>query len=350
MRVLQLIDSLHPGGAERIAVTFANALQGRISGSYLCTTREEGLLKTDLHEKVGYLFLRKKGSLDLGALLRLKRYIKKENIGIVHAHTSSYFIAILLKFSYPKIQIIWHEHQGNRVHLSRLQNLPLYVCSFFFTKIITVNTALEYWCREKLATKEVQYLPNFISVCTNKTMSQQREDTIICVANLKAPKNHLNLLKAFAIVHVEYPEWKLNLVGKDFQDSYANVLHAFVVEEHLQEHVRFSGSTNSVQQMMQVASIGVLSSDDEGLPMVLLEYGTSGLAVVATRVGQCEEVISTFGKTIEPKDENALAKALIHYIENEHERNKDAAAYSLHIVKRYGTEAILPMLLTIYNK
>ena len=350
MKVLQLIDSLHPGGAERMAVTFANALQEKITGSYLCATREEGLLKAGLQHNVGYFFLRKKGALDLGAVLRLKRFIKKEGIDIIHAHTTSFFIATLVKLIHPKIQVIWHEHQGNRVHTTRLQNLPLFICSFFFTKILTVNTDLEKWCREKLGTNEVYYVPNFVAVSSGLSTTRKRKPTIVCVANLKAPKNHLNLLKAFAIVHREYPEWNLNLVGKDFQDTYANELHEFIDAHQLHYHVMFSGSTADVRQLMEEASIGVLSSDDEGLPMVLLEYGASGLAVVATQVGHCEEVISTFGQTVKPKNENALAEAITYYIANELELKQDAAAYALHIAKNYGVQVVLPLVLNIYKK
>ena len=40
MRVLQLIDSLDAGGAERVAVTYANTLCEYIDASYICVTRK----------------------------------------------------------------------------------------------------------------------------------------------------------------------------------------------------------------------------------------------------------------------------------------------------------------------
>ena len=52
MRVLQLIDSLHPGGAERVSVNIANALVENIDKSFLCVTREEGILKESLTPSV----------------------------------------------------------------------------------------------------------------------------------------------------------------------------------------------------------------------------------------------------------------------------------------------------------
>ena len=56
MKVLQLIDSLNAGGAERVAVNYSNSLASRIEASFLCTTREEGVLKGSLSKNVQYLF------------------------------------------------------------------------------------------------------------------------------------------------------------------------------------------------------------------------------------------------------------------------------------------------------
>ena len=43
MRVLQLIDSLNAGGAEKLAVVLTNQLSKKGYQSYICTTRQEGL-------------------------------------------------------------------------------------------------------------------------------------------------------------------------------------------------------------------------------------------------------------------------------------------------------------------
>ena len=164
MKVLQLIDSLEAGGAERVAVTYANKLASVIDGSFLCTTRKEGILKDTIDDEVEYSYLERKKVLDLKALFKVRAIIKDNSIDIVHVHTTSYFFATLLKLIYPKLTLIWHEHQGNRVSSSRSSNKMLYLCSFFFQKIITVNKELKTWCLENLGTKEVIYLSNFVDV------------------------------------------------------------------------------------------------------------------------------------------------------------------------------------------
>ena len=96
MKVLQIIDSLEPGGAERMAVNYANMLAEN-NQSYLCATRQEGALKSSLKAQVGYLFLNKKSRLDVSAMQRLSDYIKQNNIEVIHAHSSSFFLSILAK-------------------------------------------------------------------------------------------------------------------------------------------------------------------------------------------------------------------------------------------------------------
>src|SRR5688572_18461456 len=93
LRIVQLIDSLETGGAERMAVNYANGLADRIAFSGLVATRNEGGLKTQLTSKVGYLYLNKKNTFDLSAVLRLRKYIVHNKVTHVHAHSSSFFIA-----------------------------------------------------------------------------------------------------------------------------------------------------------------------------------------------------------------------------------------------------------------
>ena len=296
MRVVQLIDSLQPGGAERIAVTFVNALETSIDGSYLAVTRTEGPFKKAIRNPEHYIFLKKKHALDLAAVWRFRKFLKKHRIEVIHAHTTSFFFAVLTKWLYPRIRVVWHEHLGKRVASSKSDNRALVFCSRFFHRILTVNQELKEWCEKHLKTKQVHYLPNFVEVDYELRQHAERSKTIVSLANLKAPKNHLNLLRAFNEVHVAHPEWSLRLIGTNFNDDYAQELAYYTSDNSLEEVVEFVGPVEDVPKELLQAKIGVLSSDHEGLPMALLEYGASGLTVVATQVGQCEEVISNFGK------------------------------------------------------
>jgi len=70
MRIIQIIDSLDIGGAEKMAVNYANALSNRIEFSGLVVTRKEGELKKQLIKKVNYLFLNRKSTIDIMSVLK----------------------------------------------------------------------------------------------------------------------------------------------------------------------------------------------------------------------------------------------------------------------------------------
>ncbi|MBX2828658.1 MAG: glycosyltransferase family 4 protein [Flavobacteriaceae bacterium] len=348
MRVLQLIDSLDAGGAERMAVSLANGLAQYIEKSYLCATRKEGILKNDISETVGYLFLHRKRTLDPGAVMRLRSYVKRNKIGVIHAHGTSFFMATQVKLLHPKIRLIWHAHYGHRATTSREQNKPLYYCSRNFDGIVTVNTDLKQWCMDTLKAKKVVYVPNFVPSERFLEAHKERKNEIVCVANLKEPKNHMNLLKAFQQVHTAFPEWQLLLIGKDFNDAYSKELTEFCLEHGMDASVLRLGQRDDVSQILSSCAIGVLSSDNEGLPMALLEYGAAGLAVAITNVGQCAAVVKEHGKVVPPNNPDALANALIAYISDEDIRKKEGKRYRKHVLETYSEKAVIPQLLELY--
>ncbi|MCH4551223.1 glycosyltransferase [Aestuariibaculum lutulentum] len=356
MRVLQLIDSLEPGGAERVAVNMANALVSRVDRSYLCTTRKEGDLKGLLKDEVGYLFLEKQFVLDANAVLRLHRFIKQEAIDIIHVHASSFFLATLVKFVNNSIKIVWHDHYGNSEFLDLRRTPTLKFCSGYFSHIISVNNRLVNWAKENLKVKEVEYLPNFAVL--DKSAGQKTElkgepgKRIICLANLRPQKDHLNLLKAFKWVVNKYPLWTLHLVGKDENDAYSEELKDYIGDHNLENNVFIYGSRNDTDNILSQCDIGVLASRSEGLPLSLLEYGLSGLACVVTDVGQCAEVVlnGQIGNIVPANDDATLSKAISHYIAHSSLRQEHAMLFKWHVEHTYSEEVITDKITTIYNR
>jgi len=68
IKVLQLIDSLDIGGAERMSVNIANALSSSGIKSFICATRKGGDLESMLDKDIELLILDKKATLDIKAL------------------------------------------------------------------------------------------------------------------------------------------------------------------------------------------------------------------------------------------------------------------------------------------
>lgn len=353
-RVLQLIDSLQPGGAERVAVNVANALVSHVDKSYLCATRCEGLLREQVSKEVNYLFLNKRSVLDIRAFLKLRTFLKLEKINVIHAHSSSFFLATLMKFFNRKLKIVWHDHYGNSDFLENRKKKVLRFCSQYFNQIFCVNKNLEFWAKQNLKSKNIAYLPNFavknrLEAVTNlKGIPNKR---IVCLANLRAQKDHFTLLEAFKKVLGKYQDWTLHLVGKDFYDIYSKRIKALIASEKLNENVFFYGSKFDVSNILSQATIGVLSSKSEGLPLALLEYGLAELPVVATNVGECASLLKDGenGLLVSPENSNELSKALELLIENKKKRKDLAIHLNLEVKTEYSEKEKRKTLIATYK-
>ncbi|MBA3943475.1 MAG: glycosyltransferase [Herpetosiphonaceae bacterium] len=130
----------------------------------------------------------------------------------------------------------------------------------------------------------------------------------LAVGRFDAVKSYPVLLNAFARLHHHHPAVQLLLVGEGPLQLEARAL---VAELGLSERVRFLGLRGDIPALMNAADGFVLSSAWEGLPMVLLEAGASGLPIVATDVGGNREAIAPVGGLLTaPHDPASLAGAM----------------------------------------
>ncbi|TDW47167.1 glycosyltransferase involved in cell wall biosynthesis [Flavobacterium sp. 270] len=356
MRIVQIIDSLDSGGAERMAVNFANALVKKVEFSGLIATRKEGVLKNQISSKVSYEFLRKTKSIDFKSVFKLRNYLRKNKIDIVHAHSSSFFIAVLVKFTLPKIKIIWHDHYGTRAKELKKENKILVFLSVFFTSIFVVNFQLKEWNERNMNCKKVYFVPNFIlenrdiSQITNLKGNDDRR--IVFLANLKNPKNHILILKAFLELKLYESGWSLHLIGKDYFDSYSQIIKEFIETNSLQNHIHLYGTKNDIKYILSQASIGVLSSTQEGFPVTLLEYALEGLAVISTNVGYCSEIIQEGlnGLLFDPFNDSEAMLQLKKITNDEVFRKKIGNNFKESVVRTYSEEKVIEKLILAYEK
>ena len=352
-RVLQLIDSLDTGGAERVSVNLANAISEAGMQSFLCATRKSGPLEQFIDPTVKTLGLHKKSSLDPKAIYRLVKFIRLHKINIIHAHATSFFMAVLCK-PFTGVKIVWHDHSGFR---DKSNNAVLVKLSHFFDAVVVVNKTLLEWSKNNLYVKneKILFLQNFAQLPEEHSQPElpgSKETRIVCLANLRWQKDHLTLLKAFQTVVQTHPEWQLLLVGQDKEDAYSQTIKTYITTHKLNDNVHILGARSDTADILGSCSIGVLSSESEGLPVALLEYGLAKLPVVCTDVGQIADVLGhgSYGNVVDAKDSDALAKGLLALVEDERHRTALALGFHEHVQKHYSKEAVVKVLVGVYKK
>ncbi|RVU91835.1 glycosyltransferase [Flavobacterium columnare] len=355
MRIVQLIDSLEVGGAEKMAVSYANALSRSILFSGIITSRKEGLLRKKINEKVDYFFLERKSVLDIKALLKFYKYLKKNKINYIQAHGSSFFLALCVKMFLPNIKIIWHDHYGFRYKNTFFQNLPLILCSFFLDRIIVVNKLLLNWSLKNLFCKNVKYLPNFIDFSSENDfqlkLKGKEGKKIICLANLRPQKNHFMLIEVAKMIREEFADWTFHLVGKDFNDDYSKLLKEKIIDYKLEGNVFLYGSISNTFSVLKESQIGILTSISEGFPVALLEYGYHSLGVVVTDVGEIPFIInSNNGFCVKSNDHQSFFVALKSLIKDENLRREKGMILKEKINNEFDERKIISDFISfIYN-
>jgi glycosyltransferase involved in cell wall biosynthesis len=134
---------------------------------------------------------------------------------------------------------------------------------------------------------------------------------VLCVARLVAVKNPALLLDACALLKDRGVPFRGVLVGD-------GPLRPEVEERRrslgLEELVELAGALDQerVRELWRLASVGVLSSESEGMPVALMEAAACGVPVVSTRVGGVPELVEegVTGLLVPRGDAAALADAL----------------------------------------
>jgi glycosyltransferase involved in cell wall biosynthesis len=105
-----------------------------------------------------------------------------------------------------------------------------------------------------------------------------RSPTIITVGRIAAEKNHHALIEAFAQLAPDHPEWTLKIFG---DGNLRDTLTEQIRQAGLAGRAFLMGPTNDVEHELLDSSIFALSSDSEGLPLVLVEAMACGVPCVS---------------------------------------------------------------------
>lgn len=137
----------------------------------------------------------------------------------------------------------------------------------------------------------------------------RRGPVAVCVAHFVPPKRFDLLVRAMRGVVARHPESCCVLVGEGpLEES----IRSLVRELGLEKSVLFAGAAADVRPYLAAGDVFVLSSDREGLPLVLLEAMAFGLPCVVSDAGGSREAVreGVNGFVVEPGSAAALEQGI----------------------------------------
>jgi glycosyltransferase involved in cell wall biosynthesis len=339
-----MVDTLEMGGTERMSVNIAGVMYEEGWESHLIVSRRGGGMESHVPEGVIVHFLRKRAFYDLPAFWRLIRLVQKYRPTIIHAHSTSIYWAVLLKILIGKFRLVWHDHFGLSDQLGQHPRKEFVILVKWIDRIVTVNKKLEIYWKTLLPYREsdIATIGNFPWLLLNK-LDKYEIFTFLNLANLRKQKDQLNLLQSAKVLEERGFDFQVLLVGEYVEEDWTEKVRQSIIENNLQAKVKLIGPSHDVGMFLSKSHVGVLSSESEGLPVSLLEYGLAGLPVVCTAVGDCSIVISStdLGFIVPPSDSWKLAEAMITCLESYPEVQHMGANLQKKVEREYGKNSFL---------
>ncbi|MDK2979744.1 MAG: hypothetical protein PWQ55_91 [Chloroflexota bacterium] len=369
LRVVMVIQSYLPrlGGAEKQLAAVCRELRKRGLEPAIVTRRYPGMSAFETIEGTPVYRTPAPRPKALAALCYLSfgyRRIRSLRPQVLHAHEllSPSDLAILAKrrLGCPlAVKVLrggqlgdldkLHHRRGGAARIRRLkENVDV-----FLTISREIDAELT---AEGIDAARCRYLPNGVDTAIYKPATQQEKNEIRAALGLPqgtlclysgrlAPEKGLeNLLQAWQSVSARHPQAHLLLLGSGPMQA--------ALKAAAGERVIFGGFVPDPCLYDRAADLFVLPSETEGLSNAMLEAMSSGLPVLATRVGAAGELNADGqnGRLVAPGDVEELAAGLDFFLSDPQAGRRMGANGRKFVQANYSLDATVERLLDVYSE
>jgi glycosyltransferase involved in cell wall biosynthesis len=128
-------------------------------------------------------------------------------------------------------------------------------------------------------------------------------------------------------------------------------LEGLAAELGIAADVRFVGYRTDLAEIVAGTDIGLLTSDNEGTPVALIEAGAGARPLVATRAGGVPDVVVPgAGLLADREDHDAIGTALAELAADRELRHRMGETARAHVASRYGYATLLDRMATLYEQ
>lgn len=324
--VLHLIAPAHFGGAERVVLNLADAIDrsrfNLVVGSFVNARFRQNEFVTRMEEKGipnTVFWLRR--TLDLDNIPRLVRFIRSANVGIVHTHGYRADIVGLIAARLSRCPVVATVHGFVPIDARlRLYEQCDRFALRFFDRLLPVSDQI---CRVLTASgvrqERMTTIRNAVTAEGDnhggvpgpsfEVRKYDGEFLIGIVGRLSPEKNIPGFLEVARELSGKYDHLRFVVVGDGPE---RDCLKGLTMSLGLDGKVKFTGFIDRMEDVYSCLDMLVIASSTEGIPLTVLEAMKHGIPVVSTAVGGIPEVIDhgVDGLLVEPGDTGSLCRAV----------------------------------------
>jgi glycosyltransferase involved in cell wall biosynthesis len=291
------------------------------------------------------------------ALLTLILLLARERRVIIHVHSASrasfwrksIFMAVGMLMKCP---VIFHLHGGGfaRFYETECGAVGRRLVRYFLDRaacVIVLSDRWRAWVSGVTRNPRIACVPNPCAAIAERANTARR-NLVLFLGRLERDKGIFDLLEAVAVLRVSIPDIRLVCAGEGNLESVARYARRLGIEDS----VSLPGWIGPAekQSLMSVATVFVLPSYAEGLPMSLLEAMAAGVPVVATAVGGIPDVVTdgVDGLLFNPGDTATFERLLLRLMHDPELGMRIAMAARETVRLRFSADRVVAQLEQIY--
>lgn len=324
--VTHVVNSLDPGGTERLVIGMCRALAADHDIEVVCLDRPGEWAGELRAAGVAVHALWRRPGLDPAMPGALAAHLRRHGTRIVHAHQcTAWFYAALSRLLHASPRLLLEEHGRFFPEVERplRRSLNRLLLRRLTHRFVAVSADV----RERLAVYEglpraaIEVVPNGVPRPTALAPAARAAlraslglpvDAFVVgtVGRFDPIKNLPLLVDALARAAPQLPRLRALLVGDGAELA---AVRQRVAAAALDDRVCFTGFRADARELTQCMDLFVLSSHSEGLSIALLDAQAAGVPAAVTAVGGNPDVVvhGETGWVVAPGDAAALAAAIV---------------------------------------
>lgn len=315
MKVLQVINSLGIGGAEKLIVDSILCCAGTgCEVDVLLLNGKDTNFKSVLQQHGVRVFSLGKENNIYNPLLIGKLIPLLEKYEVVHVHLfpAQYWVAIATLFLKKKPRLITTEHNttNRRRDIWGFKWVDRFVYKRY-DRVVAISPQTKQALTDYINDIEIRTILNGVNIKQFQIAKPYPEKeflnrnghnvSIIQVAGFRNQKDQDTVIKAVAQLPANY---HLFLVG---DGPRRRICEEMVRELNMVERIHFLGLREDIPELLKSADIVVMSSHWEGFGLAAVEGMAAGKPVVASDVSGLAEIVRNYGLLFKTGDAHALA-------------------------------------------
>lgn len=358
MKVLQVIDSLATGGAEKLLLDSVPLYREAGVEMDVLVLKDENYAFMQQLEQQQICKIYKLGSGTVyhpKHIFKIAKIIGNYDIAHVHLFPAQYWVVLAKKWSRLETKLIFTEHSTSNRRIRSVYSKPIEKWVYRnYAKIIVIASEVLKALQEHISldTSQMHLIHNGVNIETfkkaepldRKKFHFTKNDFIaIQVSSFKYPKDQQTVIRALKNTRKNV---KLILVGDGPQKKLCEDL---VKELELEDRVQFLGNRNNVPQLLKTADVVILSSHYEGMSLSSIEGMASGRPFVASNVPGLKDIVQDAGVLFPEGDAEALSKIIIR-LEEDEAYTKKTVAQCQKRAKQYAIESMVNQYIALYEE